>query len=516
MAQDKPLSGPDFKSGIEFDKLGENEPMLGHYDGEPVLLVRQGDQLFATGAACTHYGGPLAEGLVVGNTIRCPWHHARFSLHSGEAEGAPALNPISCFAVRRQGDKVAITGKKDADFRVTCPQSPSSVVIIGAGAAGSACADMLRTKGYQGPITLVAEEQPSPVDRPNLSKDYLAGSAPEDWIPLRTPDYYQSNRVELVAGVPAIRIRPAAHQVSLRDGRTLNYGALLLATGAEPRSLPIEGADRPHVYRLRTLADSKAIIAKAQQAKKCVVIGSSFIGLEVAASLRSRECEITVISQDSVPLEKILGPELGRFVQKLHERHGVHFLLGTKPTAIRDGRVEMGEGRSVDAEMVILGVGVSPRTSLASEAGAKVDNGDYRGRNAAYQRSRCFCGGRCRPVSGINIRRIGADRTLGCGTTTGAGGGPLDAGHRRPIPANPVFLEPTLRYYDRVRWICLPMGQMRDRGGSEKSDAYAVYLRENMIMAVATIGRDRLSLQVEAAMEEGRTADLQSILEAAR
>jgi NAD(P)H-nitrite reductase large subunit len=166
----------------------------------------------------------------------------------------------------------------DADFRVACPQNPSSVVIIGAGAAGAACADMLRTKGYVGPITLVGEEQPSPVDRPNLSKDYLAGSAPEEWIPLRTPDYYQSIGVDLVAGNPAIRICPEEQKIALKDGRTLPYGVLLLATGAEPRSLPIVGSDLPHVHRLRTLADSKAIIARAQQVRNCVVIGSSFIG----------------------------------------------------------------------------------------------------------------------------------------------------------------------------------------------------------------------------------------------
>jgi NADPH-dependent 2,4-dienoyl-CoA reductase/sulfur reductase-like enzyme len=165
------------------------------------------------------------------------------------------------------------------------------------------------------------------------------------------------------------------HKVSLRDGRILDYGALLLATGAEPRSLLIKGSNLPHFLRLRTLADSKAIIAKAQQARNCVVIGSSFIGLEVAASLRCRGREVTVISRDSAPLGNILGKELGRFVQRLHEKHGVRFLLGSKPQEILDEKVEIGQGRSVDADLVVLGVGVSPRTSLADEAGIQVDNG---------------------------------------------------------------------------------------------------------------------------------------------
>ena len=336
------LSGPDLRAGVKFDELTENEPLLGHFDGEPVILVRKGDELFATGAVCTHYSGPLADGLVVDETIRCPRHHARFDLRTGEAEGAPALNPLPCFNVNRHEDMVVINGKKAADFRVPCKLNPSSVVIVGAGAAGAACTDMLRTKGYSGPVTLVAGEEPGPVDRPNLSKDFLAGTAGEDWTSLRTPDHYESINVDLVIGDPAVRISPAANQVSLRSGRTLNYRALLLATGAEPRLLPIEGADLPHVYRLRTLADSKAIIARAQEARTCAVIGSSFIGLEVAGSLRQRGLAVSVIGSDSVPLNGILGAELGSFIQKLHERRGVRFLMGARPRAIRVDSIDLG------------------------------------------------------------------------------------------------------------------------------------------------------------------------------
>src|SRR5438034_1589614 len=241
MAEDKAqgLAGLDLRLGVEFGRLVENEPLLGHFDGEPVILVRQGEQVFAIGAVCTHYSGPLAEGLVVGETIRCPWHHARFSLRTGEAEGAPALNPIACFSVQREDKKVRVDQKRNVDFRVSCPRNPESVVIIGGGAAGAACADMLRNKGYGGPVTLVCDEEPGPVDRPNLSKDYLAGTAPEDWIPLRSREYYQTIHVEMIMGDPAVRIDSTGHEATLRSGRVLRYGALLLATGGEPRSLAI-------------------------------------------------------------------------------------------------------------------------------------------------------------------------------------------------------------------------------------------------------------------------------------
>ena len=184
---------PESRGGSSDSKVSaENKPLLGHFDGAPVLLVRQGEQEFATGAVCSLYGGPLAEGLVVGGTIRCPWHHARFDLRTGEAAGAPALNPVSCFNVLHREGMVIIGGKKAANFHVPCSLNPSSVVIVGAGAAGAACADMLRAKGYAGPVTLAGDEEPGPVDRPNLSKDFLAGTAEEDWIPLRTREYCES------------------------------------------------------------------------------------------------------------------------------------------------------------------------------------------------------------------------------------------------------------------------------------------------------------------------------------
>jgi NADPH-dependent 2,4-dienoyl-CoA reductase/sulfur reductase-like enzyme/nitrite reductase/ring-hydroxylating ferredoxin subunit len=514
MAEDtaQALPGPDLRTGVRFDGLSEGIPLSGHFDGEQVILVRQGDQLYATGALCTHYGGPLAEGLVVGETIRCPWHHARFDLRTGEAEGAPALNPVSCFNVRRDGDMVTIDGKKTTDFRVACPLKPSSVVIVGAGASGAACADMLRTKGYSGPITLAGDEEPGPVDRPNLSKDFLAGTASEDWIPLRTREYYESIQVELVTGDPAVRINPADHQVLLRGGRTISYGALLLATGGEPRSLSIEGADLPHVYRLRSLADSNAIIAKAEQVQTCAVIGTGFIGLEVAASLRHRGLQVSVIGQDSTCLGNVLGPELGRFVQHLHEQHGVRFFLNATPRAIRENRVEIDNYQSVEAELVVLGVGVSPRTSLAESAGIQVKDGVVVNEMLRTSAPDVFAAGDLarypEPVSGEQARIehwVVAERQgqAAARSMLGIGGAFRDV---------PFFwsqhYDVTISYVGHApSWDTCEI-----RGNLEKHDAFAVYRHNGRTMAVATIGRDRLSLSVEAALEQGAAGALESLL----
>jgi NADPH-dependent 2,4-dienoyl-CoA reductase/sulfur reductase-like enzyme/nitrite reductase/ring-hydroxylating ferredoxin subunit len=505
-------TGPDLRSGVPAETLRENEPLLGHLDGEPVILVRRGADIFATSATCTHYSSLLNEGLVVGDTIRCPWHHARFSLRTGEAEGAPALNPLACFNVRRQDGMVAIDGKKTSDFRVDCPLNPSSVVIVGAGAAGAACADMLRAKGYSGPITLAGDEAPGPVDRPNLSKDFLAGTAPAEWIPLRTREYYESIRVELVTSDPVVRLSPSEHLVSLRSGRTLGYGALLLATGGEPRSLDIEGAHLPHVFTLRTLADTNAIIAKAGQARTCAVIGAGFIGLEAAGSLRHRGLKVSVIAPEPVPLGKVLGPDVGHFIQRLHEQQGVRFFLNATPRAIRENGVEFGDGQFVEAEMVIVGVGVSPRTSFAKAAGIEVDNGVAVDATLRTNAPGVYAAGDVarypEPVSGERARIehwVVAERQgqAVARSMLGIGG---------PFREAPFFWS---QHYD-VTIAYVGHAPTRDtceiRGDLEKRDACAIYRRGGKAIAAVTIGRDLLSLKVEAAFESGDAAALESIL----
>ena len=510
MAEHKQESGRDLKPGIEFAELAENTPLLGHVDGKQMILVRQGENVFAVGSACSHYGGPLGEGLVVDKTIRCPWHHARFDLRTGEAVGAPALNAIPCFHVEQQSGRVIIGEKKSPDFRIACPSHTSSVVIVGAGAAGAACADMLRAKGYDGPIALTSDEEP--VDRPNLSKDYLAGNAPEEWIPLRTREHYESIQVELITRDPAIRISPAEHRVTLTSGRVLSYGSLLLATGAEPRSLQIPGADLPHVLRLRTLADSKAIIGKAAEVHHCVVIGASFIGLEVAASLRQRGLEVAVIGQESVPLARVLGEEVGRFVQNLHEQHGVRFFLNSAPREIRPESVELTDGRSIQGTLVVLGVGVSPRTALAESAGLKVNNGVVVDEALRTSASDVYAAG---DVARYPEHASGADARIEHWVVAERQGQAVARsmlGIGGPFRDAPFFW--SQHYATTIAYVghAPSWDTCEVKGDLAGQNAGAIYRRSGRAMAVATIGRDQLSLQIEAALEEGGNASVEAIL----
>jgi NADPH-dependent 2,4-dienoyl-CoA reductase/sulfur reductase-like enzyme/nitrite reductase/ring-hydroxylating ferredoxin subunit len=375
------LRGPDFTLGVAFDALKQDEPLLGHALGEAVVLVRRGEELFAIGATCTHYSGPLAEGLVTGDTIRCPWHHACFSLRTGVAVAAPAHNPVATFDVERTSGKVFVRAKREPlPIPLRTKATPKSVVVLGAGAAGHAAAEMLRREGYTGPLTLVGADDALPVDRPNLSKDYLAGTAPEEWIPLRPREHYDALKIDLMLGTEATAIDTAKREIALKNGRTLAYDALILATGADPIRLTIPGADLPHVHTLRTLADSRAIIAASERAAsegaaRAVVIGASFIGLEAAASLRARKIDVHVVAPDARPLERVLGPALGDFVRALHEEKGVTFHLGQKPKSIDAKGVTLESGARIDATVVVMGVGVRPSTALAEKAGIKVDRG---------------------------------------------------------------------------------------------------------------------------------------------
>src|SRR5262249_52467709 len=284
--------------------------------------------------------------------------------------------PIATWEMVREAGHVRLGSRRPAPAPRASRGGPASVVVVGAGAAADAAAETLRAEGYAGPITLIGRDaEPLPMDRPNLSKDYLAGTAPESWLPVRSAEFYPEHDITLLTGIEVTALEPSAHRVRLADGRTLDYGALLLATGAAPIRLDLPGASLPHVYTLRTLADSKAILACVAEGRPAVVVGASFIALEAAASLRSRGMTVRVVAPEARPLERVLGPELGDFVRALHEEHGVAFHLGRKPAAISSTEVTLDDGTRLPADLVVMGVGVRPLTALAESAGLRVDRG---------------------------------------------------------------------------------------------------------------------------------------------
>jgi NADPH-dependent 2,4-dienoyl-CoA reductase/sulfur reductase-like enzyme len=293
---------------------------------------------------------------------------------------APAFNPVDCWSVEERDGKIYVREKKSApdaqEMRAPLANAPNRIVIIGGGAAGFAAAQKLRDDRFANSIVMLSNDDAPPVDRPNLSKDYLAGNAPEEWIPLRPDSFYAENNIDLRLGVNVAAIDIRSREVVLEDSSSVTYDRLLLATGAEPIRLSIPGGDQPHVHTLRSLADCRAIIEGAKAARRVVILGASFIGLEVAASLRTRGIEVHVVAPEAVPFERTLGPELGALFRALHEEHGVRFHLGHTVASVEPDAVTLaGSEERLTADVVVLGVGVKPSIELARAAGLQVDRG---------------------------------------------------------------------------------------------------------------------------------------------
>ena len=505
MSDEKPkLEGPDLAQGVALSSLAESAVLLGHAQGEPLILVRRGSELFAVGAVCTHYGGPLAEGLLVDDTVRCPWHHACFSLRTGEALRAPALNPVSCWRVEQRDGKAFVREKLESASRPTsraASDMPASVVIVGGGAAGNAAAEMLRREGYAGRLTMLSADESVPYDRPNLSKNYLAGSAPEEWIPLRSPEFYQDQNIDLKLGVRVAAIDTAKRQVQLADGARHSYDALLLATGAEPVRLALPGGDLPHVHYLRTLADSRALVAKALISKQAVVIGASFIGLEVAASLRARNVEVHVVGLETCPMEKILGAEVGNFIRKLHEEHGVVFHLGTTATSIDARSVTLKGGENIPADLVVIGVGVRPAIALAEQAGLAIDRGITVNEYLETSVPGIFAAGDiARWPDRLTAERIRVEHWV-VAQRQGQTAARNILGHRERFDAVPFFW--TEQYDFGLAYVghAQRFDETKIDGQLDARDCTITYRRSGQKLAVAVIHRDLEGLRAEVEFE---------------
>ena len=503
-AEQSQPSGPDFTQGVPLADLADGAMLLGHVGDDAVLLARRGQDVSAIGATCTHYGGPLAEGLLVGDTVRCPWHHACFSLSTGEALRAPALNPVPCWRVERQNGRIVVREKAAAAAKpppLRAASMPRSILILGGGAAGNSAAETLRHEGYAGSIAMVSADSSGPYDRPNLSKDYLAGNAPEEWIPLRGSDFYRTHGIDLRLATRAGAIDTAQREVRLEDGSRCSYDALLIATGAEPVRLDLPGGDLPHVRYLRSLDDSRAIIERAKSARSAVVIGASFIGLEVAASLRARKVEVHIVAPEAIPMERIMGREIGGLVRAMHEEHGVQFHLGTTVKSIGGTSVELENGETLAADLVVVGVGVRPALGLAEKAGLAIDRGIVVDEYLQTSVPGIFAAGDIArwpdPHTGDKIRVehwVVAQRQ-------GQAAARNMLGRREPFDAVPFFWS---MHYD-VPILYVGHAENWDEaaidGRVEDKDCRVTYRRAGRTLAVATIGRDAESLRAEVELE---------------
>ncbi len=491
-------------------ELAERKPVLVKIDERDLLLVRSGGALFACSNKCSHYGGPLNEGLVVGTQVICPLHNAHFDLASGALASPPGVKPIPAFEVKTDKGEVFVREREPSAAPARAPgQDEPSVLIVGAGAAADMAADTLRAGGFGGPITLITREKGVPYDRPTLSKDFIAGEAKPEWLPLRDEAYYKDRAIEILNERTVTGFDPRSKSVTLADGTTVKGDRIILATGGIPRRLAVVGGGLPGIYYLRSLEDASAIIEATKGARTAVVVGSSFIGLEVASGLRARGLAVHIVAPEKHPLVGVFGARIAERVRRLHEENGVQFHLETMPVAIEGARkterVALSNGEKIEADFVVVGIGVNPAVdylagSALLESGAVPVNehletaypGVYAAGDIAMVPNH-YTGDRVRIEHWVVAQRHGmhiAKEILG---------------RSEPYLEPPFFW--TMQYKSSFKYVGHAQGyyEMFYRGDPDAGPFAAGYYVKGRLTAVATLQRNRDVLVAGELLKAGRS-----------
>lgn len=346
-------------------------------EGTQILLIPDGDAIRAVSATCPHAGAPLAEGVRHGTRLICPWHKATFCIRTGTVLEPPAVDPLQRFDVRVDGDRILLSRPEPPDRRP--PQSnPRCFVIIGGGAAGAVAAQTLREAGFAGRVVMLDRENRVPYDRTILSKYALSGEKGAEKSPLQSQSFYKKHAIERrTADVTGVDVHERS--ITCADGSVLHYDSALLATGGVPKRPSMAGAALGNVFLLRTRSDAEAILAQAERSERVIVLGAGFIGMEVAASLKERGLNVTVVGKEKVPFEKQLGASIGAALTSLHEKQGVAFRLGQGISSLQgDGLVRQAvleSGEILPADLVVIGFGVQPATGYLAGIETSPDGG---------------------------------------------------------------------------------------------------------------------------------------------
>ncbi|MCB9296778.1 MAG: FAD-dependent oxidoreductase [Lewinellaceae bacterium] len=487
--------------GMKSAKVGETDVLLAKVDGK----------FYALYGKCTHYGASLADGVLNGRRLVCPWHHACFDVKTGRHLEACGIDGLPTYDLRIEGEDVIVRVPGDSPDRVPNilarpePANGKSYAIIGGGAAAAYAAEGMREAGFTGRIALINAEEELPYDRPNCSKEYLQGEAPEAWMPLRPESFYKEHDITLLKGHRVNKVDTGGKKIHFEKGEPLAYDKLLIATGATPRQLSVRGAGSSNVRTLRSLRDSRELRELGRGADKVAIVGSSFIGLECAMSLKHLDCEVTVVAPEEVPFARIWGKAVGQRIRKWHEEAGVQFRLGRKVKQIYTqgdvSTLELDDGSQLTANLVLAGIGVQPATgfldSLETEqdGGIRVDEylqaapdiyaaGDiahypYRGEPARIEHWKVACQqGR---VAGMNM-----------------------AGARLKYQAVPFFWS---AQQDKVLGY---VGHVKDYDetiveGDLDGDSFLVhYVKDGAIRATLSLFRDAESCAIQELMHDGR------------
>lgn len=497
-------------------ELQDGETKLVELGETKILLLKLDGKFHAVGGECPHVGGDLSEGTICDGHIRCPWHHARFNGKTGALEEPLSLDGLPKCKVRIEGSDVIVLLPEEPPLSRTMPMAefdPDAdervFVIVGGGAAGSAAAESLRQNGFHGRIVIVNAGKNIPYDRTELSKFYLKKKGTESKPPaLRSVEFYEEHGIELQTGRRVAEVDPEGHGITLEDGTEMQCDACLLAPGSIPRELPVAGSDKDNVFTLRNVADADAIRAAIENSENAVVIGASFIGMETAAILSSRELDVTVVAPESVPFENTLGPETGKLFQGLHESKGVDFRLGHTVDHFEGqnavSAAVLDNEEKIPADLVIVGIGVKPATEWLDTIELDEDGGVGVDENMRISGDLYAAGDIARfpnPVTRDPVRIEHWRVALQTGRIAGAN----MAGEQKVYSDVPFFW--TMQYFKSVRYVghATDWDEIVVDGSMEDHDFIAYYVSENSVKAALAWERDQQMDAFAELMRAGRT-----------
>ncbi|MBD2756280.1 FAD-dependent oxidoreductase [Spirosoma validum] len=500
------------------DDLADGELKEVRVGDTDVLLARADGQFYALYHKCTHYQAPLVKGVLNGHRLVCPWHNACFDIRNGHRLEAPALNGLPTYEVRIENDQVFVrltTDKESLENPMSAPDEANSetYVIIGSGGAGAFAAEGMREGGFTGKILMLTASGEAPYDRPNCSKDYLQGKAPDEWMPLRTEEFYKDYGIEIRTGQYVTSLDPANKRISLSSGETVQYDKAIVCSGGKPNPLSSPGGDLKGVYPLRSLHDSQTLRELGKKGKRVVIVGSSFIGLEGAMSLRKLGSEVDVVGLEKVPFEKILGEKIGRVIQSWHEKEGIRFHLGRKVDriegtgSVRD--VVLDNGEKLVADFVLLGLGVKPRTGFLKDIPIEKDGGVKTDEHLRIVEGLYAAGDIAHYPAADGPQRIEHWKVAG---QQGHVAGLNMAGKEESYQAVPFFW--SNQQGKRINYIghTTQIDDIIYDGDPEKDDNFlAYYIQDGQVKAAAGLKRDQAIIAIKELMQEGRMLSVEAV-----
>jgi NADPH-dependent 2,4-dienoyl-CoA reductase/sulfur reductase-like enzyme/nitrite reductase/ring-hydroxylating ferredoxin subunit len=463
--------------------------------GHKILLVRQGDDVTAIGAICSHAGGPLVQGVLAEGRVVCPWHKAAFCTRTGKRLDPPAVDDVPAFSVGVQNGEIVLKTPKPVPHvaHESGPADARCFVILGAGAAGFSAAQELRRSGFTGTITLVSQEDALPYDRTVLSKYFLSGQQSGEKTPLQDDEFYVTQNI-IRRTAKIISLDPEKKRIGLADGHELLYDAALIATGGAIVPPPFPGSDLGNVFTLRSQADAVRIVQAAAQSRRAVVIGASFIGMEVAAALRERGLDVTVVAEESAPFEHQLGSVIGNVYREIHQEKGVKFRFGTRVEHLAgQGQVQtvmLEGGERLQTDLVIAGLGVRPATTFVKALTRGPDHAVVVDRNMRLGEDLYAAGDIAAfPIYGdnplIRVEHWRVAEQQGCVAARNM------MGVAESFDAVPYFW--TIQYMIRLDYVGHASGDdtLVIRGDLGKRKFIVYYLRAGMVAAAAGMDQDK-------------------------